>query len=520
MIKEPPPDPRPPAERRHEARAIGLGATAAAFWALLAVGWFDSRAPWRPAWLAAIPPPALAFPTLVAGLLWLHARWPILRGERLGEPRAGLWLVLALAFFFRLPIAWQGAAATVTPDGALSGIVALHARDGIERLVFVPLVPYSGSLKSHLTALLALAIDPARAFALASVLFYLAFVAGLYGLARLASGAGTGGRLTLALAAGLLLGLAFWCHILAVIHLAAVGMALVLFGRLRPAGLLWNARNDWGSFQYLIPGTAGAAEGGGPAPGLLEKARAMVTDHWPVLVGYDPGHPEPLDRLVHALAWMAVALAVWATGRTLVRLRRGGSRPLAVLLLFTLVNLGVALFALPHVAGNPRYLLFLLAPLPVFLADALGAGRARGLFFALVAGGALGSLGQLPGTLRADGRWRGLAEGLVAEGVRWCYTDFHLATKINFLSGERVICSAKLGPVTTEYFLSYRERVERAPEAALVAVNAYAAERMGERLQALGVTYERRDFMKPVLLRLSRKVEPEELFPGRSFEPR
>lgn len=588
MIKEPPPDPRPPAERRHEARAIGLGATAAAFWALLAVRWFDAGAPWRPAWLAAIPPPALAFPTLVAGLLWLHARWPILRGERLGEPRAGLWLVLALAFFFRLPIAWQGAAATVTPDGALSGIVALHARDGIERLVFVPLVPYSGSLKSHLTALLALAIDPARAFALASVLFYLAFVAGLYGLARLASGAGaallaslyaafspafvtryslsndgnyvevlalgtwalwltarwasedraagTGGRLTLALAAGLLLGLAFWCHILAVIHLAAVGMALVLFGRLRPAGpllwlaagwalgylpgLLWNARNDWGSFQYLIPGTAGAAEGGGPAPGLLEKARAMVTDHWPVLVGYDPGYPEPLDRLVHALAWMAVALAVWATGRTLVRLRRAGSRPLAVLLLFTLVNLGVALFALPHVAGNPRYLLFLLAPLPVFLADALGAGRARGLFFALVAGGALGSLGQLPGTLRADGRWRGLAEGLVAEGVRWCYTDFHLATKINFLSGERVICSAKLGPVTTEYFLSYRERVERAPEAALVAVNAYAAERMGERLEALGVTYERRDFMKPVLLRLSRKVEPEELFPGRSFEPR
>jgi len=83
-----------------------------------------------------------------------------------------------------------------------------------------------------------------------------------------------------------------------------------------------------------------------------------------------------------------------------------------------------------------------------------------------------------------------------------------------------VICSAKLGPVTTEYFLSYRERVERAPEAALVAVNTYAAERMGEKLQALGVTYERRDFMKPVLLRLSRKVEPEELFPGRSFEPR
>jgi len=57
-----------------------------------------------------------------------------------------------------------------------------------------------------------------------------------------------------------------------------------------------------------------------------------------------------------------------------------------------------------------------------------------------------GSLGHLPGTLRADFGWRGLAEGLEREGVRFCYTDFHLATRINFLSGEAVICSAKLGP--------------------------------------------------------------------------
>lgn len=142
------------------------------------------------------------------------------------------------------------------------------------------------------------------------------------------------------------------------------------------------------------------------------------------------------------------------------------------------------------------------------------------MFVGLVALGALGSLGHLPGTLRADLRWRELTEGLEREGVRFCYTDFHLATRINFISGEAVVCSAKLGPVTTEYFLSYRERVEQAPEAALVAVNTYSADRMGKRLEALGVTYERRDFMKPVLLRLSRKVEPEELFPGRSFEPR
>ena len=54
--------------------------------------------------------------------------------------------------------------------------------------MFVPQVPYSGSLKSHLTAPLALVMDPARAFALVSVLFYLAYVAGLFRLALLVAG--------------------------------------------------------------------------------------------------------------------------------------------------------------------------------------------------------------------------------------------------------------------------------------------------------------------------------------------
>jgi hypothetical protein len=80
-----------------------------------------------------------------------------------------------------------------------------------------------------------------------------------------------------------------------------------------------------------------------------------------------------------------------------------------------------------------------------------------------------------------------------------------------------VTCSSKLGPTTTEYFFEYRERVESAPEAALIAVNATAAEKLERRLERLGVTYERRDLMKPVLLRLSRKVDPSDLFPEREF---
>jgi hypothetical protein len=106
---------------------------------------------------------------------------------------------------------------------------------------------------------------------------------------------------------------------------------------------------------------------------------------------------------------------------------------------------------------------------------------------------------------------------LEQEGVRHCYTDFFLATRINFLSGERVVCSAKLGPTTTEYVFAYRQEVERAPAAALIAVNRTSATRLERRLRELGVGYERRELMKPVLLRLERKVEPEELFPGREF---
>ncbi len=41
--------------------------------------------------------------------------------------------------------------------------------------------------------------------------------------------------------------------------------------------------------------------------------------------------------------------------------------------------------------------------------------------------------------------------------------------------------------------------------------------RLSRRLGELGVRHERLDLMKPVLLRLERKVDPEELFPWREF---
>ena len=557
------------------------GAGAALLWALTCLAWFDTGRRLRPPALAVVPAGALAAAALLLGALWLRARWPALRGPRSTGPRGGALLVVVLAFFFRLPLAWQGAAGYTTPDGALSGIVALHARDGVAHHVFVPRVPYSGSLKSHLTAPLAAVVDPCRAFALVSVLFYALFVTALYRLGLLAGHGTTAvaaglyaafapaylthyslsndgnyvevlalgtwalvlairwwreeeSRPTLALAAGLLVGLAFWCHILAVLHAATIGLVFLAAGRrsLRSwpplalggvvgafPSLLWNAQNGWLSFQYLLPGgeAVGAIESG---PGPLGRAWRMATDQWPVLLGYDSGYPPVIDGVLRMLAWAAVGLAVWAVARAARMARSEGSIAHRVLLLFTAVNLLVVLAALPYLPGNPRYLLFLMAPLPVFLACLLARGRRRYVLLAVVALGAVGSLAQAPSAFRSDAGWRRFVAELESAGVRWCYTDFHLATKVNFLSEERIVCSAELGPVQTEYFPEYRDRVKAAGEAALIAVNPTAATKLERRLERLGVTWERRDLLKPVLLRLSRKVDPEELFPDRALPER
>ena len=86
--------------------------------------------------------------------------------------------------------------------------------------------------------------------------------------------------------------------------------------------------------------------------------------------------------------------------------------------------------------------------------------------------------------------------------MRYCYTDFYLATKINFLSEERVdLLAPSSGPPRPSTSSTTGSAVEAAPDAALVAVNATAARQArsgGSR--ALGVTYERLDLMKPVLL--------------------
>ena len=556
-----------------ERRAALAGMVAAAAWIALCARWFDG--PHRGATFARIPPVFVALVLLVAGLAWIAARRAPLRAMAATGSPWKLGLAVALAFAFRLPLAWHGGAGYVTADGALSGIVALRIREGLEHLVFVPHVPYSGSLKSHLAAALGLVVDLPRAFALVSVFFYCMFVAVAFRLAErawrrsdLALAAGVylafapafvtryslsndgnyvevlalgsaallalvawdedRARLTLPWLAGLLLGLAFWCHILAVIPAAAA--VLFLIGARRAAapalprlaggfllgdapGLLWNAANGGESFRYLLPG--GPAVTGEIATPLYQKAWGLLGDHAVVLAGYDHGYEGAADLVLRAAALAALAALAWAVVRS--RSAASSSPALRAVLWLALVNVLVAATALPHIPGNPRYLLFSILTVAVLLARLAAEWWGRPLLAALVIAGAVGSWAQAPGTLRSDAQWRRFVADLEAAGVRWCYTDFYLATKINFLSGERVICSAKLGPTTTEYFFDYRSAVDAAPAAALVAVNATNVEKLERRLDRMGVTYERRDLMKPVLLGLSRKVDPAEIFPDRAF---
>lgn len=559
------------------------GAAAGVLWLVWCVRWFDPGAGWRSAALAALPPLALALPAAVLFVFWLYARGRALRGEPLDRPAlVGLLLALMLTVFSRLPIALGGAASAITPDGTVYGIVTLRILDGSQRLVFLPNQAYGGTLTAHLVAPLVAAMDISRAFALASLLFYALYVAGLHRLAcqlfgaRVALVAGLyaafapvavtrcslnndgtyvellalgtwalwllarwtqeeGQRPLLALAIGLLLGLCFWYHIFAMIHVATAALVMLAFaarsaprslaslalgGLLGSApALLWNAANEWQSLEYFVPGLThgGVAGSGTPAVSLGARLAAMVSENAPVLMGYDVGYGPVVDRLLLALGWLGVVVAIVSVVIVARLALRRRSRPLGVALLFLAVNVAVVGVAARHVSGNPRYLLTVMSVLPALMAFAFDEGRRRLLLFALIAASALAAAVQVPETIRGDGRWREFVARLEAEGVRYCYTDFYLATRISFLSRERVLCSSKLGPTTTEFFFDVRQRVEAAPEAALVAVNRTAATRLSRRLDELGVRHERLLLMKPVLLRLERKVDPEELFPWREF---
>src|SRR5258708_3033497 len=297
-------------------RPSAWGGGAACLWILFCLRWFDAGAAFRPAWLAALPSPLLGLPLLVLASAWLWSG-----RERGGEGWArwgGPLLVVVLAVLFRLPLVVQGAAG--------GGVWLAFGRPLVTR--------YRLSNDGNYVEVLALGT-------------WALVLAARWGLEE-------EGRPRRALQAGLLLGLAFWCHILAVIHLTAVVLALLVFRRRRAGrsllalaggfalgylpGWLWNAGNAWESFFYLMPG--GPSVGGEEAPaGLRQSLAGMVTDHWPILMGYDPGHGSLIDAALLVLAWLAVGLAVLATAPAVAAASPLPSPPLAPPPLLPALNL-------------------------------------------------------------------------------------------------------------------------------------------------------------------------------------
>ncbi len=553
------------------------GPAAAAAWVLTCLRWFDAAAPWRPAWLEALPAWAFAAATLSLAAVWANRQRRALTPP-LESGVMALGLVLALTVAVRMPLVRWASVGYTPADGAVAGLMALHVAEGEERPVFLPKEPYSGSLKAHVAAPLFRWFDASRAYASVSMLFYTAFVAAVFLLAERAGGPraalGAGllaafsptfvtqyslsndgnyaevlalgtwallllvlwldretARPTISAAAGLLLGLAFWCHIVAIAHVVAVAIVMLAVARRRVLrswfplgaglvlgylpGLIWNAANGWLSFVYLLPRRHWEALRPQPEPGggLGHRLYLTAVDHAPVLFGYDPGYPGLLDRVVWGLAAgfaILFAVAVVVAAR---RSRRDGWSVNAVLLAYLSANVFIATVALPHVEANPRYLLFSFAVAAVLLPQLLSSGRRRAVLVALCVFGALGSRGQGITNMRADARWRGFAEALEAAGVEHCYTDYTIAARLNFLSRERILCSSKLGPTLLEYY-DYESAVKRADAAALVAVNLTNADKLERRLARLGVGFERLDLMKPVLMP-ERLVTPDELFPQR-----
>ena len=259
----------------------------------------------------------------------------------------------------------------------------------------------------------------------------------------------------------------------------------------------------------------------GAASGLGEKLWLMVTDHWPVLMGYDTGYGPLVERCSRD-----------RLGRRRGRARRGGvDGPPRV------ARAVVAARPAPPLRGDeprdrprragPRARKPALHPLP----HVRGAGDARGrprrggpwrrpVLFLLIATGALASFAQVPGTLRADARWRQFVADMEREGVRYCYTDFFLATRVNFLSGERIVCTAKLGPSrpsTSSRTASGSRRRPRRRSSPSIAPRPGASRRQpgGARRPLRAARAD-----EAGAARLSRKVDPQELFPGREFPMR
>ncbi len=349
-------------------RTVVVSAAALIAYLWLCLTWFDHDV----GWFLADAPPILPGLLLVAALGILVA----LEGKPRLTPDGRVALAVAgVSLGTRLPFLW-GAYGLFSSDASAQGLMALHIVEGRHYPIFLYNWSYVGSIKAHLTALLAWVCgEPVVSFALAAALMYAGFAAAVYLLARtvaprseslLAAGYvlvapgfltawGMGnegnyvdvmlfGTLMLVLGArfieekrdgfalafwmGVLGGLAFWTHILATYYLlTAVGVLLVhRFGR---AALVRLASFAGGFIVGDFPGIlwnasndwlsfrwwsldAETIEAGSRVERTLSQLKEVGTTSLAVLSGYWPSESPPWPNAAWHVGLSLLIPAVFA----------------------------------------------------------------------------------------------------------------------------------------------------------------------------------------------------------------
>lgn len=348
-------------------------------------------------------------------------------------------------------------------------------------------------------------------------------------------------------ALGLAAGAAFWTLGLALVYLLPVGLWAVWVWRGRvwrpalAAGLgfavgsapfwLYNVTHAWAAVRVLL-GLDGPA--GGVTLGLLERVIGLLFLGLPAVVGMRAPweatyFPWPV---VGGLA-VAYAAALWHQWRHRPPMA-DGARPL--LALMGLCFAGLFLFTGLGRDATGRYFLPLCLPATLLLAEAVralwrrragwGAATLAGVIAAQLAGNGLAAAQPDGLTTQFDPRTRwGNAEDapliafLEAEDLTRGYTNYWVAFRLAFLSGERLIYTADLpykpeaySPADNRY-PPYVQLVADSAEAAYITTRQPELDaqlRLG--LSRLGVAYEETVIgVYRVFHGLSRRVTPAEL---------
>ena len=556
------------ADHRPSRRGRAWTYAALGAWVLAVDAWFEG-----PLAGGRVPPATGAWLLAAAGSVAL------VRRARRGAPRISTfgWAVagmLLLATLVRLP-ALRAPGSLVSSDSAVAGIIAQELRWQQARPpIYAPGFPYEGTLKPHLTALLAavfpFAGTPAL-YTLTSHLLYLSWIAAVMALARavgglpaaVAAGAfmavsprflaafslnnvgqypevnalGAAALALLAtgtgpLGAAFVVGLALWQQLVAVSFVAVLAAAIAATPDWRRpahiagavAGLaagtypmwVWNATHGWATFDFFRRGGKNPLERLAGAPERLERTVAVS---FPKLFGLsDLGVPDALATVLGVVLPLLVLAMGWARRRDLARLR-GRAAVFLVLALFavTLSFCVVSKFS-PRGVPRPRYLIPLYTPVAVAVgwAAAALARRSRlaaaGAVGAVLAANAAGLAPWLRARADAEARDEAFLGRLSDLGVRTGYTGFWVGPKYSFLSDGVLVLSGELGPDVSWVHAAHSAEVAAGgPDALIVRAGALAGA-LATRLDALAVAYRRDDVAgHAVFHTLSRRVSLDEL---------